>query len=214
MKKGIKISAFALITILSLTFAFPSFASEEADTTETSEYTESASLILEEDNKNEESLFEALFTSFEENASEILSALAFVGSLIIMLCYKRGLLPIVNDGIKAIKSGLKAINEKSESFNQHAVSLCESIDTRLERAEKLSEAALRSTEYVEEELALIKQNGDETKKLKIILGTQIDMLGEIFMSAALPQYLKDSVGEKIGEMKAALGKEVDGGENS
>ena len=36
------------------------------------------------------------------------------------------------------------------------------------------------------------------------MNAQIDMLYEIFMSSALPQYAKDRVGEKVAEMKAQL----------
>ena len=131
-----------------------------------------------------------------------------------MLCYKKGLMPVVNDGLKALKSGVKAINEKSESFNEHAIGICESIDERLNRAEEMAEVMLKSTELVDKKLSELQSEGREREKLSIILSSQIDMLYEIFMSASLPQYLKDSVGEKIGEMKAALGKEANNESNA
>ena len=159
--------------------------------------------------EEEKTFFEGLFKAFESSASEILSALAFVGSLIIMLSYKRGLLPIVNDGVKTLRSGMKAIGEKAESFNEHAIGICDSIDERLERAEKLAEAVLRSAESTEEQLCEFKAKIGENEKLEAVLNAQIDMLYEIFMSAALPQYLKDGVGEKIAKMRAELKKEAD-----
>jgi hypothetical protein len=124
-----------------------------------------------------------------------------------MLCYKKGLLPIVSDGLKALKSGIKAINEKSESFNEHAINLCDSIDGRLERAEKLSEAVLKSAESVEQELAQIHKSSAENEKIRIILCAQIDMLYEIFMTSSLPQYQKDAVGERVAKMREALAKD-------
>ena len=39
---------------------------------------------------------------------------------------------------------------------------------------------------------------------------QVDMLYEIFMSSSLPQYQKDSVGEKISSMRKSLSED---GEN-
>lgn len=210
MKKATKIliAAFAVVSLL-LVFTTASFAySEDADSV-TEEPDGITASVTEEESDSEKNFFEELFRAFEENVSEILSALAFIGSLIIMLAYKKGLLPIVNDGLKAIKSGIKAINERAESFNEHAIAVCDGIDERLKRAENLSEAVLKSAESVEEELGEIKSASAENEKLKTVLNAQIDMLYEIFMSAALPQYLKDNVGEKIGKMRAALGKEAE-----
>lgn len=220
MKKAIRIFTFALLSAMLLSLSIPALAAEEnveaekaiasndtlpAEAVEASTVNENNANTAEEEN----GFFAELFYAFEVHASEILSAFAFIGSVIIMLCYKKGLLPIINDGLKALKSGIKAINEKSESFNEHAINLCDSIDSRLEHAEQLAEAVLKSAESVEDELDKIHKQSAENEKLKIILAAQIDMLYEIFMSASLPQYLKDSVGEKIGEMKSALGKEAE-----
>lgn len=209
MNKPTKIFIIALTAALCFAFALPAFAfSEPQADAEASALTDNDAAGNDGDSI-EAGFFESLYSAFTANSSEILSALAFVGSLIIMLCYKKGLLPLITDGLKAIKSGIKAINEKSESFNEHAIGICDSIDGRLERAEKLTEAALKSAEAVEDEMAEIYKINGENEKLKIILSAQIDMLYEIFMSAALPQYLKDNVGEKIGAMKSALGKEAE-----
>lgn len=206
MKKTTKIFIIALVMAISLAFAIPTFAYSENDSNETESET-AESEVYTDNIQNDTGFFESLYSAFASSSSEILSALAFIGSLIIMLCYKKGLLPIVTDGLQALKSGIKAINEKSDSFNEHAINLCDSIDGRLERAEKLTEAALKSAESVEEQMSEIHKSNRENEKLKIILCAQIDMLYEIFMSASLPQYLKDNVGEKIGAMKSALGKE-------
>ena len=44
----------------------------------------------------------------------------------------------------------------------------------------------------------------EKKQLYLILNAQIEMLYDLFMSSALPQYQKDAVGEKIAKMKEAV----------
>ena len=41
-------------------------------------------------------------------------------------------------------------------------------------------------------------------QLRLVVDTQIDMLYDIFMSSALPQYQKDAVGERIAKMKGAI----------
>jgi len=211
MKKRTKILIVALISVISMSFIFS--VSAFALSTESDE----EQIITEVPQNAEEtnnSLIEDIVSAFESYVSEILSLLAFVGSLIIMFCYKKGLMPVVNDGLKALKSGVKAINEKSESFNEHAIGICESIDERLNRAEEMAEVMLKSTELVDKKLSELQSESREREKLSIILSSQIDMLYEIFMSASLPQYLKDSVGEKIGEMKAALGKEANNESNA
>ena len=207
MKKTTKILTFLILTALSLSFIFgiSAFALSE-DVSDTEQSTEMQ--VYGESTEESTNVFESIFDSLESYASEILSALAFAGSIIIMLCYKRGLMPVLNDGVRALKCGVKSINEKSESFNAHAIAICDGIDERLGRAESMAEDLLKSNELVEKRLSELQGESREREKLSIILSSQIDMLYEIFMSAALPQYLKDSVGEKISEMKSALGKEV------
>ncbi len=208
MKKATKILIAAIAVISLLLVCSTTVLAYDEGTVTAEEAADTNAISKSEEDGSEKTFFEELFRAFEDSASEILSALAFVGSLIIMLAYKKGLLPIVNDGLKAIKSGIKAINERSESFNEHAIAVCEGIDERLKRAENLAAAVLGSAESVESQLCEIKGANAENEKLKAVLNAQIDMLYEIFMSAALPQYLKDSVGERIGKMRAELGKEA------
>lgn len=204
MKRLIKILSIVIITAISLSFIFSvsafALSSESTDTVEGAHYTDTEKAA-------DESILEELISALEKYAAEILSALTFIASIVIMLCYKKGLLPLFNDGLKALKSGVKTINEKSESFNEHAIAICDGIDKRLERAEAAVDTVLKSTDVIEKRLAELQSEGKDRERLSIILSSQIDMLYEIFMSAALPQYLKDSVGEKIALMKAAIGKE-------
>ena len=44
---------------------------------------------------------------------------------------------------------------------------------------------------------------------RVILSAQVDMLYDIFMTSALPQYQKDAVGERIAAMRGALLKNDD-----
>ena len=165
MKKTTKILAVTLtVALLLFTLSLGAFAYGDDENEVT--VSDAADTAFTEEGSDEQTLFDVLFSAFRENAPEILSALAFVGSVIIMLCYKKGLLPIINDGLKALKSGIKAIGEKSDSFNEHAVGLCDSIDTRLARAEKLSEAVLKSAEEIENELGEIQNIGAENEKIK------------------------------------------------
>jgi hypothetical protein len=58
---------------------------------------------------------------------------------------------------------------------------------------------------LEEQLQCEAEYVKERKKMNRIMLAQIDMLYDIFMSSALPQYQKDAVGGKIQIMKEELG---------
>ena len=121
MKKRTKILIVALISVISMSFIFSVSAFALSTESDEEQIITEAPRNAEETNN---SLIEDIVSAFESYVSEILSLLAFVGSLIIMLCYKKGLMPVVNDGLKALKSGVKAINEKSESlFTKSFISL-------------------------------------------------------------------------------------------
>jgi len=59
---------------------------------------------------------------------------------------------------------------------------------------------------LKEKFAYVDEAQQERQELKLILDSQIDMLYDIFMASALPQYQKDAVGEKIAKMKEAIAK--------
>ena len=167
-------------------------SSDEADTNESS---------------FEDGFFPSLFAAFEEHLSEILSALTFIGSLIIMLCYKKGFLPLVTDGLGALKQGVKTINEKTGELSFGTEALSEAITEKLDAAENLLKGTCDMLAGLEVRLAELEGERNERKITNTVLSAEVDMLYEIFMSAALPQYLKDNVGERIAMMKAALAED-------
>lgn len=152
----------------------------------------------------DEGFFGALFAEIEDRLAQILSALAFLGSLIIMICYKRGFLPLVKDGIGALASGVRSISEKTGELNLEATEITNKISAGLEDAQKLLLSMEGAVCTVNARLDALEDERDERKKLTAVLSAEVDMLYEIFMSAALPQYLKDSVGERIAKMKAEI----------
>ncbi len=154
--------------------------------------------------KSDAGFFPSLFAAFEEHLAEILSALTFIGSLIIMLCYKKGFLPLVTDGLGALAQGVKTINEKTGELSFGAEELSEAIGEKLDAAENLLKGTCDILAGLEVRLAELESEGNERKITNTVLSAEVDMLYEIFMSAALPQYLKDNVGERIAIMKAAL----------
>ena len=152
----------------------------------------------------DEGFFAALFSDIEAGLPQILSALAFLGSLIIMICYKRGFLPLVKDGIGALAAGVRSISEKTGELNVESTKITDKISSVLLDAQKLLLSMEGAVVELNSRLDSLEDEREERKKLTAVLSAEVDMLYEIFMSAALPQYLKDSVGERIAKMKAEI----------
>lgn len=210
MHKNIKITTriCGFILLLAILLSLPILASADeavTDGTTTAEADNSAHAPVDDAVSDEkESLFKSLFEAFEDNLSQILSALAFIGSLIIMLCYKRGLLPLVKDALAAIGAGVKKLGEKTNEMNIEAGAVTEQINGRLEDASRLLMAMEGALTTLTSRLDALESERDGRKKLCAVLSAEVDMLYEIFNSAALPQYLKDRVGERIAYMKAEI----------
>jgi hypothetical protein len=78
------------------------------------------------------------------------------------------------------------------------------INGRLEDASRLLMAMEGALTTLTSRLDALESERDGRKKLCAVLSAEVDMLYEIFNSAALPQYLKDRVGERIAYMKAEI----------
>ena len=163
-----------------------------------------------EDENTEKSAFSIAYDELVANADKILSALAFIGSLILAFSYKKGLFPIVKGTLTKLTSVVGEIGERADSIAQNGEENAKLISERLKKTEEMISHFGESISAVEKELESAKENQKNEENFRIILRAQVDMLYEIFMSSSLPQYSKDAVGEKISAMKAALSQ----GENS
>ncbi len=156
------------------------------------------------DNTAAESIFETLYSELLSHSDKILSALAFVGSLIIAFTYKKGLLPTVKSSLTALIGGVKSLTDENEKGLTKIEESTEKMLSRLEGAEERLTALYEALSEIEELLRENEKNQKNAKDTKNILYSQVDMLYEIFMSSSLPEYKKDSVGKRINEMKKAL----------
>ncbi len=152
-------------------------------------------------NENPFSLF---FDTVSKYSAELLSALAFVGSIILAFCYKKGLIPLVESALSAIAKAVGGLREKAEATESVSRELCESLTKRLEAAEGVIAELGTAISTTTLALDAYEKSSGERASMKIVLEAQIDMLYDIFMTSALPQYQKDAVGERISKMKEAL----------
>jgi hypothetical protein len=145
----------------------------------------------------EENIFDSIYSSLESNADKIFSILAFIGTLVVGVGYKSGLLPLLRDALSKLKSSIDRVKADSETMGALTERKMDGICTTLDGISV-------SVSQIEDRLEDYEYLMQERDSMRTILAGQIDMLYAIFMSSGLPQYQKDEIGEKIKEMREEL----------
>ena len=156
----------------------------------------------------DENFFALAYEEISSHSSEILSALTCIFSLILTFTYKKGLLPTLGASLGGIGSSVDEIRMHTENGIRTALSSAERIEGQLIGISELCEALSKSVYEIDERMRELEGDKRQSEEMKIILRSQIDMLYDVFMESALPQYSKDAVGERIGKMKSLLKEEV------
>lgn len=144
-----------------------------------------------------ENVFEEIYQALEQNADKLFSILAFIGTLIVGIGYKSGLLPLLRDAIGKLKGAIDGVRADGEVTKAKTDEGLYKITSALERLEE----DVAGIKGVYESYGEVKA---ERETIRLVLLGQIDMLYSIFMTSALPQYQKDEIGEKISQMKEEL----------
>ncbi len=190
---------FLIILAAILIFAVSSSTAFAAEAS-----TDTTHEISKDSSEESVGFFGEIYNELAENADKILAALTFIGSIIIAFAYKKGLIPLLNSALGNMNAMISRLKEETENSILENESVGEAVKERLAVSEKLIAALSGSITRLEEKLESTAETKREAENAKIIMNAQIDMLYEIFMSSALPQYSKDRVGEKVAEMKAQL----------
>ena len=160
--------------------------------------------VVETETGISENIFEEIYTVLEVNADKIFSILAFIGTLVVGVGYKSGLLPLLRDALSKLKGAIDNVKEDGERNNQitsdKITEISQAIEDINESLKKNSEELTR----IEWQFESYEELCRERESMRTLIEGQIDMLYAIFMSSALPQYQKDEVGAKIGEMREEL----------
>ena len=141
--------------------------------------------------------FEEIFTVIRIHSSEILSALAFAGSMILSFAYKRGMMPTLKKGISSIGTTVSDIKDVSKEVEKIQNELAEEVRTRLEQAE----SALTEIEKALKDLSTDKA---EHEKTNAVIGEQVSLLYDVFMFSSIPEYQKDAVGHRVEKMRSII----------
>lgn len=148
--------------------------------------------------------FSVLLEGVKAHFGEIFSALAFVGSIIVMFCYKSGLLPVVKEGLRQLAGGVRGLGEHTVTIREDTAELRAAMERELAAAEGVLTKMADALESLEKKLGDEAARDREISALKQAVSCEIDMLYNVFMAAAMPQYLKEQLGESVAEMKAML----------
>ena len=205
-----KLIAIIFAVVLALGITATSVCASQAHASDVSktdtDVTETVVTEIEEADaeKIEENPFAAAFSVIEEHADKILSALTLIGSLVLAFTYKRGLLPTLSKALGSIGGSVKSIGESTDkSLAENSVALTE-IKGRINDVGTLFENISADVSALNDKLACYEEEKSSMENMQVIMKAQVDMLYEIFMTSSLPQYAKDSVGERIAEMKTKL----------
>lgn len=148
--------------------------------------------------------FAELYEYVCKNADNIFSALAFGASVLLALVYKKGLMPALTSSLGNLRTSVKTISETAERALKESEGAYAGVKKSIDIVGEGLDALCITVGELEGRLAASEEQANEAKAMKTIMSAQIDMLYSIFMSSSLPQYSKDAVGERIGEMRATL----------
>lgn len=165
--------------------------------TESGEITDNSADTSTESGDYEINLFEEIYTLIQDNADKIFSVLAFIGTLVVGICYKSGLLPLLSDALSKLKGSIDGVKADSETTKALTEERLQSIGSAVNEMN----GSLQNMKWQYESYDQLCR---ERESMRLILEGQIDMLYAIFMSSALPQYQKEEVGERICEMREEL----------
>ena len=195
-----------LIAVMLFTcFCVAASATESDETVMTDEAIEVE--IGGEDTGNENP-FATLYDYACENADNIFSALAFIGSLVIAFFYRKGLMPALSSALGNLRASVKSFGDTAEKSLKNSEEACAAIKDSIDLVGKGLDTLCISVAEIDKRLCRSEEQLNDTRVMKTIMSAQVDMLYNIFMSSALPQYSKDAVGERIAEMRAMLSKTV------
>lgn len=158
----------------------------------------------------DKTFFGAVYNELIAYASEILCALTLIASVTLGVAYKKGLIPLLEKSLVSIGNAIGKIRESNKESAEKNSAFSENIEEKLSctkaTVEELKTKVQTLNDILPKNVRDEESDRLEKKQLRIIIGAQVEMLYDIFMSSSLPQYQKDAIGEKIAAMREAVGK--------
>lgn len=169
--------------------------------------TEESTLTVETQTE-EEGFFLLFYERLCENLPEVFSALSFFSACILALCYKKGLLPILRDGIGAIGSATKDWGKTVEKYAQEREDFCKNANDSIQFIQSFAKEIENSVQKIEQKLSAVSEQKEEGERLRLLMEGQVELLCDVFLSSSLPQFEKERVCNRVEQMKRALRQEA------
>ncbi len=157
-----------------------------------------------ESGREKQNVFALIYQGVEEHITEILSALTVVGTMLVAFAYKKGLLPLITSAISNMQSAIGKMKDEQSKEADETKASARSMSEKLAGLENSLTVFTNELASLEEKLEDKAVAALEREKVRTIICSQIDMLYDIFMSSALPQYQKEAVGTRVQRMKEEL----------
>ncbi|MBQ2718548.1 MAG: hypothetical protein IJF73_00600 [Clostridia bacterium] len=143
---------------------------------------------------------------FRENSAELISGATFALTLFLGLLFRKKLVPGL---LEALSGLLGRSREACEMLKTGHAEERRELERVLARAEEILEAAKAAAARAEEVSESIRRGEGDTADVRRVLGEQADLLYTLLMSASLPQYQKDRIGEAHAASVRALTEKRD-----
>ena len=158
--------------------------------------------------------FAELYTLIGEHIGEVFAFLACAFSGILMLCYKKGILPLIKGGLTALSGGVSALSEEAKRQSEGSAEASVILAEGLARAQDVLEKMSGSLSTMEQRLSHAEAIGKENELIRTVLTEEVNMLYEVFMAATLPEYQKERISRAVNEMRERLSASGEGDEEA
>ncbi len=139
-----------------------------------------------------------LLSVLDAHASELLSALTLVASLVLAHAYKKGLVPTLWGGLNSIARTVQDTGEQTrllaETAQKSIDGVSQSAAPLLEQVEVLCGTAEETARQNAQLKSLIAQTETDRARMVTFMQGLAGMLYEVFSVANLPQYAKEQLG--------------------
>ena len=187
-----KIISFLILTAMIFTLSAISIFADTGDAPVISESETDEEFIgnteSDEENAKSSSGIDELYAIISDHIGEIFAFLACAFSGILMLCYKKGILPLIKGGISALSGGVSALSEEAQKQSESSKGISDMLGERLGEADEILKKMSLSLSLMDEKLKTSEENKSENELIKCVLLEEVNMLYEVFMAATLPEY--------------------------
>lgn len=210
------ISTLLCLISLGASAAVPESSSIAEDVQDNDALSSSDTSVLQDDEalpENEDGTSPSeLYDIVMEHIGEVFAFLACTFSALLMLCYKKGILPMIKGGINALSGGVSALSDEARKQSESSAVIGSVISERLAYAEEILGKMESSLELIEKRLGDAEMQKNEGELMRSVLLEEVNMLYEVFMAATMPEYQKDRVTKQVEAMRERLSS-FSGGDN-